>query len=104
AIGAMEPFAGWRIELPSGVTQPSGGGPSHGPRTRTLWPFDRIARPRPSACSCTPPGTVRLYGDTMPMRMPTSGSVAGVVTSVVDSGRFGEGVARPVRLEEVPLL
>jgi hypothetical protein len=36
AIGATDPFAAVGIELPSGVTNPSGGGPSDGARIR-VW-------------------------------------------------------------------
>ena len=68
AIGATEPLAAIGTESPSGVTEASGGGPSHGPSTRASSPRLRRARARPSTWPCTPPGSVRLYGQTRPMR------------------------------------
>ena len=47
ASGATEPLAAVGMLLPSGVTQPSGGGPSHGPSTRASWPLARSARHQP---------------------------------------------------------
>ena len=38
ASGATEPLADAGRLSPSGVTNGSGGGPSHGPSTRTSWP------------------------------------------------------------------
>src|SRR5207237_67832 len=60
AIGATEPFAAVGTERPRGVTPASGGGPSHGPSTRTSCPRLRNERAKPSTWPCTPPGTVRL--------------------------------------------
>ena len=60
AIGAIEPLEASGIELPSGITDESGGGPSQGPRTRASWPRPRKARPSPRIWPCTPPGNVRL--------------------------------------------
>ena len=60
AIGATEPLAAKGMQLPSGVTPMSGGGPSHGPSTRTKWPWARSERANPSTCPWTPPGRVRL--------------------------------------------
>ena len=68
ATGAMEPLAIVGRLLPSGVTLVSGGGPSHGPSTRVGCPLRLSARASPSTCICTPPGTVRLYGQMMPIR------------------------------------
>ena len=56
------------IEFPSGMTYSSGGGPSQGARTRASWPSSLSTRARPSTWPCTPPGRVRLYGQTRPMR------------------------------------
>ena len=67
AIGATEPLAERGSESPSGVMKLSGGGPSHGPSTRVSWPRRRSSRARPSTCAWTPPGTVKLYGLTMPI-------------------------------------
>ena len=39
ASGAIEPLAAVGRLLPSGVTNASGGGPSHGPSTRASWPW-----------------------------------------------------------------
>ena len=64
----MDPFADVPMLLPSGVTPASGGGPSHGASRRTSCPISRSDRKRPSAWVCTPPGTVKLYGQTRPMR------------------------------------
>jgi phosphatidylinositol alpha-mannosyltransferase len=60
ASGATEPFTAVGRLLPRGVTNDSGGGPSHGPSTLTSCPFARIARASPSTCCWTPPGMVRL--------------------------------------------
>ena len=68
ATGAMDPLEMAGRLLPRGVTPVSGGGPSQGPSTRVSNPLRRSARASPSACICTPPGTVRLYGQTMPIR------------------------------------
>jgi len=46
----------------------AGGGPSHGASTRTSTPIERSTVDRPITCACTPPGTDRLYGHTMPTR------------------------------------
>src|SRR5262245_22590304 len=68
ASGATEPFAAVGMELPNGMTNCSGGGPSHGASTRASCPRARSTRARPNTCPWTPPGTVRLYGQTRPMR------------------------------------
>ena len=60
ASGATDPLTAVGRLLPRGVTNDSGGGPSHGPRTRTSWPCALIARARPRTCCWTPPGMVRL--------------------------------------------
>ena len=60
ATGAIDPLAAVGMLLPSGVTQASGGGPSHGAMTRVGWPLARRARASPSTWAWTPPGTVRL--------------------------------------------
>ena len=60
AIAAIDPLAAVGIELPSGVTKVSGGGPSQGPSTRASMPRSRRARPSPSTWPWTPPGRVRL--------------------------------------------
>src|SRR5438128_2741852 len=73
AIGATLPFDDSGTDLPSGVTPPSGGGPSHGASTRTSWPSDRSALARPSTWACTPPGGVRLYGQTWATRIAPHG-------------------------------
>ena len=52
----------------AGVTNVAGGGPSHGPSTRTSMPIRRSSRLSPITCACTPPGIDRLYGHTMPTR------------------------------------
>jgi hypothetical protein len=44
AIGATDPLAAIGTELPRGVTDASGGGPSHGPSTRASTPVFRNAR------------------------------------------------------------
>ena len=66
-IGAMEPLAAFITDGPMTVTPPSVGGASAGARIWTLCPRSRSARARPSTWPCTPPGTVRLYGQTIPM-------------------------------------
>ena len=60
AIGATDPLAAVGTLLPSGVTPASGGGPSHGPSTRTSWPAVRSARANPRIWPWTPPGSDRL--------------------------------------------
>jgi hypothetical protein len=60
ASGANEPLDAVGTLLPSGVTPASGGGPSHGARTRVSKPSVRNTRARPSTWAWTPPGTVRL--------------------------------------------
>ena len=60
AIGAIEPFDAVGTLLPSGVTNSSGGGPSHGASTRVSWPRRRSARARASTWPWTPPGMLRL--------------------------------------------
>jgi hypothetical protein len=60
AMGATEPLAASGTHIPSGVTPPSGGGPSHGPSTRTSCPSARNDRARPSTWPCTPPGKLKL--------------------------------------------
>src|SRR5215218_2375120 len=72
ASGAIEPLAAVGRLLPSGVTNDSGGGPSHGPRTRASWPWRRSSRANPSTCDCTPPGNDRLYGQISPTRSERS--------------------------------
>jgi hypothetical protein len=79
ASGAIEPLAASGSELPSGVTKLSGGGPSHGPSTRASCPRRRSSRARPSTWAWTPPGTVRLYGHTIPTR-----SIPGLVALTFD--------------------
>ena len=54
AMAAIDPLAAVGIELPSGVTNVSGGGPSHGPRTRASIPRSRRARPRPEDLTLHP--------------------------------------------------
>src|SRR5690349_20311202 len=66
AIGATDPLVAHGIDLPSGVTPGSGGGPSQGAKTCTTWPMSRKARASARTCIWTPPGIVRLYGHTMP--------------------------------------
>ncbi len=68
ASGAIEPLAAVGRLLPSGVTNVAGGGPSHGPSTRTSMPVARSVRARPITWFCTPPGMVRLYGQNIPTR------------------------------------
>lgn len=68
ASGTIEPFAAVGRLLPSGVTNGSGGGPSHGPRTRASCPILRNSRAKPRTCTWTPPGIVKLYGEIRPMR------------------------------------
>ena len=58
ASGATEPLAAVGTLRPSGVTPASGGGPSHGPSTRTSCPSRRSDRASPSTCPWTPPGMV----------------------------------------------
>ena len=48
ASGAIEPLAAVGMLLPSGVTNGSGGGPSHGASTRASWPMARSTRASPS--------------------------------------------------------
>ena len=60
ASGAIEPLAAVGRLLPSGVTNSSGGGPSHGASTRASWPMARSDRASPSTWPWTPPGSVRL--------------------------------------------
>src|SRR6478609_5488858 len=60
ANGAIEPFAAVGKLLPSGVTNVAGGGPSHGPSTRTSTPQARIVRARAITWFWTPPGIDRL--------------------------------------------
>src|SRR6478735_3529143 len=111
AMGAIEPLAGVGMLSPRGVTPGSGGGPSHGPRTRTSWPSSRSERASPSACPCTPPGRLRLYGETTPIR--TSTHRIGRGTGRRPDGGTGMGLADgvervvvtgPVGLLQVPLL
>ena len=68
AIGATEPLPAAGTEAPRGVTHGSGGGPSHGASTRASTPMTRSARAMPSTWPCTPPGMLRLYGQTRPTR------------------------------------
>ena len=68
AMGAIDPLAAVGMLLPRGITPTSGGGPSHGPSTRASWPSVRSARASPRTWPCTPPGTVRLYGQTRAIR------------------------------------
>ena len=60
ATGATEPFDAVGRLLPSGVTNSSGGGPSHGASTLVSYPRRRMLRARASTWPCTPPGMVRL--------------------------------------------
>ena len=71
ASGATDPLAAVGRLSPSGVTNGSGGGPSHGPSTRTSCPPRRSSRAKPSTCAWTPPGMERLYGQTIPIRKLT---------------------------------
>ncbi len=84
ASGAIDPLAAVGRLLPSGVTNDSGGGPSHGPSTRASWPWRRSSRASPSTCACTPPGIDKLYGQTSPIRSERS-----------DGGGTGRTVAGP---------
>ena len=68
ASGATEPLTAVGMLWPRGVIPASGGTPSQGASTRTRWPRRRSARARPSTWDWTPPGIVRLYGQTIPMR------------------------------------
>src|SRR3954453_13045793 len=88
-IGATDPFEFHSTLGPTDTIPGSGGGPSHGPTTRTSTPSLRSSRARPSTWPCTPPGREREYGD--------------VITTRTRSPLFLE-VARPVRLQQVPLL
>ena len=68
ASGATEPLAAVGTLRPSGVTPASGGGPSQGASTRASWPSARNERASPSTWPWTPPGMVKEYGQTTPMR------------------------------------
>ena len=51
------------------TTPGSGGGPSHGPTTRTSTPSLRSSRASPSTWPCTPPGRDSEYGDVITTRI-----------------------------------
>ena len=68
ARGATEPLAAVGKLIPKGVTNGSGGGPSHGASTRTSCPMRRNSRAKPITCACTPPGMETLYGLTIATR------------------------------------
>ena len=55
-IGATEPLESHSTLGPTETTPGSGGGPSHGPTTRTSTPSLRSSRASPSTWPCTPPG------------------------------------------------
>ena len=80
AIGATEPLAAVGIDRPSGVTPASGGGPSHGPSTRTSWPEVRSARAKPEHLALHAAGhrqAVRAdQADRTASRYPASGGLA----------------------------
>ena len=68
-MGAIEPLAAVGKLAPNVVIPLSGGGPSHGASTRTSTPRARNTGARPRTCSCTPPGTDKLYGQIIPTRI-----------------------------------
>ena len=69
AIGATEPLAAVGMLLPSGVTNGSGGGPSHGAEhARLVAQLPQRRGPGRAPGPARHPGTVRLYGQTRPMR------------------------------------
>src|SRR5579863_533336 len=76
--GACEPFTETAVARPSGtkvgpeVDPPEGGSP--GVRTSTSAPSLRSAAASPVTWPCTPPGTERLYGDTMATRIAGQGT------------------------------
>src|SRR4051794_1607092 len=102
-IGATEPLEFHSMLGPTDTTPGSGGGPSHGPTTRTSTPSLRSSRARPSTCPCTPPGRDSEYGEVITTRTPSTHSVA-VFTGTPVALFTGTPVAGPVRLQEVPLL
>src|SRR6476659_8243836 len=87
-IGATEPLESHSTLGPTDTTPGSGGGPSQGPTTRTSTPSLRSSRASPSTWPWTPPGRESEYGDIITTRTP----------SLLHS------IARPVRLEQLPLL
>ena len=88
ASGAIEPFAEVGRLLPSGVTNVAGGGPSHGPSTRTSIPDARSVRARAITCIWTPPGIDRLYGENIPTR-------SGLVRTAADPSQARSPAQRP---------
>src|SRR4029079_14768996 len=90
-MGATEPFESHSTLGPTYTMPGSGGGPSHGPTTRTSTPSLRSSRARPSTCPCTPPGRESEYGEVITTRTLSRSLPVGTIT-------------RPVRLQQVPLL
>src|SRR4051812_38816793 len=91
AIGAIEPFDSHSTLGPTLTIEGSGGGPSHGATMRTSTPSFRSSRASPRIWPCTPPGRDIEYGDTIASFMEWSSLPL-------------RAVARPVGLEEMPLL
>src|SRR5712692_7450073 len=69
-MGATEPLLGTRVVGPTVVIPGSGGGPSHGARTRASTPKPRSARASPSTCAWTPPNNDNEYGQDSMTRIP----------------------------------
>src|SRR3954453_18652564 len=67
-IGATEPLEFHSTLGPTETIPGSGGGPSHGPTTRTSTPSLRSSRARPSTWPCTPPGRESEYGEVITTR------------------------------------
>src|SRR5579872_271718 len=121
AIGATEPLDGTGSDRPSRMRASAGRpssstSPSTGASTAASWPPARKARASPRTWPWTPPGFERLYGQSSATRIAAGGSGGGAVARRVRSGHRNGGarvggpvrgrgeVARPVGLEEMPLV
>ena len=105
AIGATEPLLGTRVLGPTVVMPGSGGGPSHGATMRASTPSSRSARASPSTWPCTPPNSDSEYGhDSMTLRRGCPSPRRDHPTPERAGGRVGAAVARPVGLQQVPVL
>ena len=70
---ATEPLYGTGTARPAGTTYGgSGASSSAGASTLTSWPSAISVSARSRTWFCTPPGTSKEYGQTMPMRMSPS--------------------------------
>ena len=70
---------------------------SAGAMTETSWPSSISASARPLTCSCTPPGTSQVYGQTRPIL--TRGSLPGRLGRAPAAALRGLGGGQPRRVE-----